>query len=134
MITRDDYFMGRDKKYKGELTVEIETNAQVTIDRANLLLSTFYQAMPVAPHSRVNSGWRPAAVNASTPGSAVRSKHLTGEAVDLSDDGVLWTWCRDNQDVLKNIGLWMEHRRDTPQWCHLQVVPPRSGNRVFYAK
>ena len=33
---------------------------------------------------------------------------------------------------LASLGLWMEHPLATKGWCHLQVVSPRSGMRVFY--
>jgi hypothetical protein len=134
MITREDFFMGRDKKYASELTPEIEANAQVTIDRANRLLTYYYDANPDANRCKVNSGWRPAAVNAATKGAAPRSKHMLGQAVDLSDDGSLYQWCEENLPMLEMIGLWMENRRDSPTWTHWQTVAPGSGNRIFYAR
>ena len=134
MITREDFFMGRDKKYASELTPEIEANAQVTIDRANRLLTYYYDANPDANRCKVNSGWRPPAINAATPNAAPKSKHMKGQAVDLSDDGSLYQWCEENLGILEMIGLWMENESHTPTWCHLQTVAPGSGNRIFYAK
>lgn len=134
MITREDFFMGRDKKYASELTPEIEANAQVTIDRANRLLTYYYDANPDANRCKVNSGWRPPAINAATPNAAPKSKHMKGQALDLSDDGSLYQWCEENLGILEMIGLWMENERDTPSWCHLQTVAPGSGNRIFYAR
>ena len=55
-----------------------------------------------------------------------------GLAVDLYDPyGEIDKWCMDNKTVLAEFGVWLEHPDATPGWCHLQVVPPRSGNRVF---
>lgn len=134
MITLDDYYMGRDKTYATELTDEIRQNAVITVERVNALLKAFGE------DRKVNSGWRPAEVNASTSGSAKRSKHMTGQACDLSDvDGRLDKFCMANLDKLKEIGLWLEHPSATKTpgrfgegWCHVQIVPPKSGNRVFY--
>lgn len=127
MITVKDYFMGRDLLFPHECTDEIRRNATETVRRVNLLLERFGESRAV------NSGWRPAAVNASTPGSAKRSNHMMGLACDLDDDdGYLDEWCMDNLDILEEIGLWMEHPSATKGWCHVQMVPPRSGRRVYY--
>ena len=127
MITLRDYWMGRDVKYGGELTDEKRMNAAETISKANALLERFGE------DRRVVSGWRPASVNATTPGAALKSKHMTCEAVDLSDpDGDLDEWCLAHPEVLQDIGLWQEHPSATKNWCHVQIVPPKSGNRCFY--
>lgn len=127
MITLEDYFMGRDVEYAEELTDELRDNARETVERANALLAR------AGLDRSVNSGWRPAAVNATVPNAAKRSKHMQCLAIDLDDDdGALDAWCMAHLDVLKEIGLWLEHPSATPRWCHLQIVPPRSGNRVFY--
>lgn len=131
MITKDDYFMGRDKD--APPTEQMRKWADETIYRVNLLLSRYYQANPDAEKTKVNSGYRPPSVNVATPGAAPRSKHLTCQAVDLADpDGELDDWCMDNQKVLEQVGLWMEHPSATKGWCHLQIAPPRSGKTVFY--
>ena len=131
MITLDDFFMGRDKIYPP--SHELIGNARVTVDRANLLLAQYYAANPGADRAHVTSGYRPPAINADTPGAAVRSRHMTCQAVDLTDpDGLLDDWCYDNPAVLASIGLWQEHPSATKGWCHVQIVPPRSGKRVFY--
>lgn len=134
MITRDDYFMGRDVDYAGELTDALEANAEETIGKVNRLLAMMVDdgALPAA-HTHVNSGWRPKTINANTPGAAKKSNHITCQAVDLADvDGVIRYWCMQHLDVLETLGLWMEHPAATKGWCHLQTVPPRSGHRVFY--
>ena len=133
MITLADYWMGRDKQYARELTADIVHAAEVTVQRANLLLSEFRFDTGDTEIRKVNSGWRPAAVNAATPNAAARSRHMTGEAIDISDpEGDLDDWCVKHFDVLERIGLWLEHPASTKGWCHVQTTPPKSGNRVFY--
>lgn len=127
MIYLSDYFMGRDSAYADELTPELRSNAMTTVGRANSILVAF------GADRRVTSGWRPAAVNAGTPGAAMNSKHMTCQAIDLSDpDGDLDEWCMAHPEVLEDIGFWQEHPASTKGWCHLQIIPPKSGNRVFF--
>jgi hypothetical protein len=127
MITLADYFMGRDAKHEAELTEELRVNAGHVVARANLLLSR------AGLERRVNSGWRPAAVNAAIENAAKESRHIVCLAVDIEDgDGALDAWCMANPRALEDIGLWLEHPTATPGWCHVQIVPPRSGQRVFH--
>lgn len=133
MITLNDFWMGRDKTHSAELTPDIVRNAEVTVQRANLLLSEFRHDTGDTEIRKVNSGWRPAAVNAATPNAALRSKHMTGQAIDISDpEGDLDEWCLSHLEVLERIGLWLEHPSATKNWCHVQTVPPKSGRRFFY--
>lgn len=61
------------------------------------------------------------------------SKHLSGEAIDISDPKrELQAWCLKNVALLEKIGLWCEHFDDTPNWVHFQIRPPASGNRFFH--
>ena len=134
IITLVDFYKGRDVTYASELTPAIQANAAVTVERVNALLAAFYASQPDGSYRTVNSGWRPAEVNASTFGSATNSKHMTGQACDLSDDDEkLDGWCllAEGRAALERIGLWQESPPSTPRWAHLQIVPPKSGNRVF---
>lgn len=127
MITGDDYFNGRDVAYGADMTSDIRLLSEITVARANALLNRFGE------QRRVNSGWRPPAINAATTGAAVNSKHMTGQAIDLADpEGDLDEWCLAHLEILEAIGLWQEHPASTKGWCHVQIVPPKSGNRVFY--
>lgn len=127
MITLKDYFMGRDEQYPDELTDELKVNAQETVNRVNELLGMFGEMR------KVNSGWRPVSINASTPNAAPKSKHMTCQACDLDDpEGDLDEWAMNNQWALENCVLFMEHPAATKGWAHFQTVPPRSGKRVFY--
>ncbi len=50
------------------------------------------------------------------------SKHLIGCAVDIADSsGDLHKWCKENGDLLRSIGLWLEERQGN--WQHFQTKP-----------
>jgi hypothetical protein len=133
MITLIDYWMGRDRQYAADLTPDILRSAEITTQRANLVLAEFRFDTGDTEFRKVTSGWRPPELNRSTPGAALRSKHMTGQAIDISDaDGDLDQWCMDHIDTLARIGCWLEHPSATKGWCHLQTVAPKSGRRVFY--
>ena len=62
----------------------------------------------------------------------MRSKHLYGQAVDISDPKQkLQAWCKANEAALVEIGMWMEDFSATSNWVHFQIVPPGSGKRFF---
>ena len=128
VITLETYFMGRDKTHGEELSDEVQSNAQITVQRTNELLARAGRS----DINSVNSGWRPRGVNEATSNAAATSRHITGQAVDLPDaDRTLSEWCVDNLDDLRGIGLWMEDPRWTPTWLHVQTVPPGSGKVVY---
>lgn len=136
MITLKNYLMGREASYTlSDLLVQ---NAEVTIIRANQVLNKARAAgvvLHINPRtlSLVASGWRPPEVNASTPGAAALSKHMTCEAVDIYDpEGTLDDFVFHAPELLEYLNLWLEHPAATKNWCHLQTKPPRSGRRVFY--
>ena len=153
MITIDDYFQSYDaapkrdlrREYALALTPDIERNAARWVATANLMLTH------LGVHVEgLNSGWRPPAYNAKTPGAARFSRHMTGEAGDITDhDGMIdelllhdWETNRTKDQpgkpvtVLAKFGFWMEHPSATKGWSHQQLTPQPSfkttGNRVFY--
>lgn len=134
MITLEDYF-GR-VSHIAAPDAATTANATELLTRVNALLAVVNESHPgleAAMKPAVNSGWRPAAYNATVPNAAVKSKHITGQAIDLADpDGELDDLLENHTNLLEIAGLWMEHPLATKGWCHLQFVPPRSGNRVFY--
>jgi len=138
VITLEHYWMGRDVEYRDELTDEIERNARLTVERVNLLLRHIaaYGGLR-AEHgpttgNPVASGWRPAEINARVPAAVPDSPHIIGAACDLYDPrNALDDWCMSHLDVLERLGLWLEHPSYTNGWCHLQIVAPPCGNRVF---
>lgn len=137
-ITPTDYLMNRDQLYPNELTTEILKNIEQTCRKVNSLLAVMEAegvSLEIHPQTLciISSGWRPPQINGQMKGAAPKSKHMTGEAVDLYDpEGSLDQFCLEKQDSLASLGLWMEHPLATKGWCHLQIVPPRSGARVFY--
>ena len=138
MITLDDYWMGRAARYPHALTDAIKDNAALLMGRVNLLLSWAYAehvmpALDAKTGTHIASGWRPPEINEATSNAAKASRHITGEAIDLRDNGTrdLARWCLKNLDALEEIGLWMEDPQWTPTWVHLQIVPPGSRRRVY---
>lgn len=139
-IRISDYFMGRREQYPLALSPGIEREAARTVELVDKLLAqalSYGVTLERSPRTGtlVSSGWRPPALNEATPGAAARSKHMSGQAIDLYDpDGDLddWLMTGEGQAALQALGLWMEHPAATKGWAHLQTVPPRSGRRVFY--
>lgn len=121
-ITATEYLMGRAKIE--DLSDELRTNLSMVLNAVNALLADFGE------YRKVNSGYRRAIDNKAAGGS-LKSKHLTCQAIDLEDkNGKLKAFC--TEEILEKYNLYMEHGSATPSWAHLQVVPPRSGNRIFY--
>lgn len=61
----------------------------------------------------------------------LKSRHLSGQAADISDpDGSLHDWCKENERLLEEVGLWCEEK-DSEKRVHFQIVPPGSGKRFF---
>ena len=124
MISKAEILMGRDKDYP--LDAEMQANLQKLLTAVNLFRKHYGKPMTVS------SGYRPAAINAKVKGAAKKSNHMRCLAVDFKDtDGLIDKFCMDNLHILEACGLWLEHPEATPNWCHLQCVPPKSGNRVF---
>jgi hypothetical protein len=79
----------------------------------------------------ISSGYRDPGTN-ERAGGAKKSNHMLCLACDFKDtDGKFGEWCMDNLELLEKHGLYMEAKSATPTWLHLQVVSPRSGNRIF---
>jgi hypothetical protein len=133
-ITLADYFMGRDEdpQFRTEMRPEFRTAARTLLGRCNALLERVSKAIPTLATPKVNSGWRPPAINAQFGGKP-NSKHLICQAVDIGDAGQhLSGYLLKNPQLLEEFDLAMEHPSATPTWCHLQFPPPASGRRVFY--
>ncbi len=123
-ITAAEVLMGRDKL--APLTREQKENLQDLLVALNKFRVAYGKPM------QVSSGYRPPAINAATPGAAKYSHHMMLLACDFRDaDESLDKWCLSHLDVLEKCGLYLEHPDATKGWCHLQVIPPKSGKRVF---
>lgn len=139
MIDLDQYYRGNDVKFPMLLSTSLQAKAHITVELVNKLLILAKGAgVPLVENpvtgSIVNSGWRPASINALVPNAALNSLHITCEACDLHDpEGLLDEWCYTvSETILKDLGLWLEHPASTRRWCHVQTKPPKSGRRVFY--
>jgi hypothetical protein len=125
MITVSDYYMGRYYNYVGEFSSEIEKNSQITVDRANLLLTKFKMAGDTE-YRKVHDGWRPASLNAITTTANPVSQHMFGKAIDITDpNNTLYQWIGDC--VLEECKLWLEALRGP--WVHVQIVPPNGWKK-----
>lgn len=124
-ITKDDYLKGR--HVAAPLNAQQEANMEALIDVINLLLNE-----PTCPgYFGVSSGYRPASIN-SAVGGALKSAHLTCEAIDLRDAaGLIDKWLIKEAHLLEKYDLYLEAPSKTPGWCHLQTRKTRSGNRIF---
>lgn len=62
----------------------------------------------------------------------MKSAHLRGLACDLYDPkGELKKFILDNIKLLEDNGLYCEDFAYSPNWVHVQSVPPASGKRFF---
>jgi len=126
MITREEILKGREKEFP--LSSQLEANLSELLTRVNKLRKLWAKPMIIT------SGYRPGRYNKAA-GGAERSRHITCQAVDISDpEQEIGMWLFNNVQILKDCGLWMEHPESTPVWCHLQSVPPPSGTRIFRVK
>lgn len=137
-INVEDYLNGRDAVYPEECTAEVRANAEKTVALANRLLATLEaDGIPLEVHpvnrTVISSGWRPYQLNRQIKNAAVRSKHMTGEAIDIYDpDGLIDEHLLAHPEPLVALGIFCEHPSATKGWSHWQIVPPKSGNRFFY--
>ena len=114
---------------------EVQTELQTLLDRVNQVRSEYAKPMTVtsglrsmADHKRIYAA-KGITDEAKIP---MKSKHLFGKAVDISDPKQeLQAWCLANEAKLAEIGLWMEDFSATPNWVHFQSEPPKSGKRWF---
>jgi DNA-directed RNA polymerase subunit M/transcription elongation factor TFIIS len=127
IITLESYLMDRHITYKNEYTKEIEQNAKNLLDKINAFLHEIG-----IKERKVNSGWRPAGINDTTQNAAKGSNHLKALAIDLEDkNGDLRTLVLKNLDKAKQYGIYFEDMRWTKGWIHMQIVPPKSGKRIY---
>ena len=122
--------MGRKETFSKEWSPSVEEHAIELLYRVNKLIRENNVKLE-SPY--LTSGWRPASFNKTVVNAAPRSKHITGEAIDLFDpDGDLDEYLLSNINVLVANGLYMEPPSATKGWCHLQSVSPKSGKRIFF--
>jgi hypothetical protein len=134
MITIETYFGAM--SHLAEPDALQRANASDLLARVGALLAEpEFLGIDAAQNPRQNSGWRTPLYNAGVKGAAKNSKHMSAQAIDLDDDdGALDEFLNSDRgrELLTRHCLWMEHPAATKGWCHLQSIPPPSGNRVFY--
>lgn len=141
MITVEQYLGQHLAGHESELTDEVRAAAVVTVEKANLLLDVaahdgVYASIDPETGTEQGSGWRPPSFNAGVKNAAKKSKHMTGEGLDIRDNRATRVLCRwavspGGRAALASIGLWCERPQWTPSWLHVQTVPPESGNRFL---
>ena len=130
MISQADYF--GHFSTTDPITNDLKANAAELLLRVNALLVDCAPAGDVATMPALTSGYRPAWYNARVPGAAVKSRHMTAQAIDLADpDGALDAYLDEHPNFLIYHALYREHPLATKNWCHLQTTAPASGNRTF---
>jgi uncharacterized protein YcbK (DUF882 family) len=114
---------------------QIQTSLKELLEKINKVRSAWAKPMTVTSGLRTMADHlRIYAEKGITDQSKIpmKSHHLYGRAVDISDPNKdLQKWCKANEALLAEIGLWMEDFSATPNWCHFQIVPPKSGKRWF---
>ena len=139
IITVDEYYGAGQWLTHPDVTEEAMADSLVLIDKVNTVLQLAINdgvRLEVNPitGSYVSGkfhglgGFRP---RDATQGATLWS-HKEGKGVDIYDlNRDLCNWCMTHQNVLAAHGLYMEHPKDTPSWCHLTTRPPKSGKTVF---
>ena len=126
MISKQELLMGRDKTYAKDYTDEISKNVDELLVVLNKVRAAYGKPMTVS------SGWRPAAINSNTSGSAKSSLHMQGLACDFRDDDrSIMKWVLNNLQLMQDLGIYIEDFRWTKNWCHMGIRAPASKNRIF---
>lgn len=125
MIKKSEITMGRDRAFPGEWTEEISQNIDRLLSALNVVREKYGKPMTVA------SGWRPRSYNNTIKAAGKQSNHTMGLACDIRDDGTLRDWVLENLELMQQLGLYFEDFRWTPGWVHFQIIPPKSGKRIY---
>ena len=134
MITLKNFITSQNKYpnlWTSDAWSEFKKDANKTIATASELLSRIGIDKVI-----VSSGFRTAEINKAVGGSK-NSKHLYCQAIDLYDpDLKIGKAIVDQVELLAELGLYMEsltttHKNPPHSWVHLQIVGPKSGNRIF---
>lgn len=111
----------------------VQDNLQVLLSRANDIRARWKQPMKVTSGLRsMEDHLRIYAAKGITDPARIpmRSKHLTGQAVDIFDPGLeITAWLKNDPTLLEEAVLWCED--GNANWVHFQTCPPMSGKRWF---
>jgi hypothetical protein len=123
-----------------DLDEEVQANLLILLEKANKIRAAYGKPLIVSSgyrdkhdHIRI---YIEKAMKEGKPFDITKvpmgSKHLTGSAIDLFDPNQeLQKWVKENIKLFEDVGLWMEDFSATPNWVHVQIVPPKSGKRFF---
>jgi zinc D-Ala-D-Ala carboxypeptidase len=121
MISAKEVLMGRAELQ--DLPEDLQKNLEDLLIKLNKFRALYGKPM------YVSSGYRPPDVNKAAGGGS-KSAHLTLQACDFSDkEGSIFEFIKNNPDVLKQCGLYMEDPRWTKTWVHLQTRP--ASKQIF---
>lgn len=134
-ITLQEYLTSSNKyparARSGEVTLEVIANAEKLLKAVNALLEDLKWDKPVS----ISSGFRTSAANAGIVNAAKKSAHMTGEAIDISDDKNQSLCKACTKEMLEKHGLYREDsdytKGNNTNWTHLQIRPTKSGKRIF---
>jgi Peptidase M15 len=137
MISMAEYFTrdGVDLSTTECTSVSQKQHAQILLTKVNKLLAAYDAHLGHHWVAIVRSGFRTPAINACIKGAAPNSFHMSGYAIDIADNkNELDDWLSTPVGLAaqKAAVLYREHHTQTDTWCHLQAIPPRSGNWEFF--
>lgn len=123
-ISVDEYLQGRAKLE--DLPDETISNINTLIPKINDLLEKFGE------YRKVNSGYRTIEDQKRINPKSMKSRHLTGQAIDISDEnGKFQKWILNNIKIIEELDLYFEDFSYTKNWVHCQIIKPKSGKRFF---
>lgn len=136
-FTMEDFLnAGREKHTKESISPEHYKNAENLINKINQI----GQLLDVS--STLSSGYRTPerqkqiyAEKGKNP--IMNSLHLTGHALDINDPtGRIKRQIQSNKQLLnkaKELGLYFENFNATPNWVHIQDMPPKVTGRQIWS-
>ena len=110
-----------------EQSDEIKSNLNELLDKMNKIRDAYGKPMIItsglrsmADHLRI---YEQKGIT-DTSKIPMKSRHLYGLACDVSDPKQeLQKWCQDNEQFLRDLGVFMEDFSATKNWVHFQIVP-----------
>lgn len=120
MISREDYITASGKYPERLKSIELTQEVEDNIISLLLVVNSLLKELGII-NIKVSSGFRPSAVNESIKGSAKRSAHMLGLAIDFETNQLALVLAK-KPELLKKFGLWLEHPNYTKTWTHLDLV------------
>lgn len=131
MITLKELLSGNDFE---KLPEEHKPNLNILLQKINIIRSNYGKPLIVSSGYRSLEHHKEIYKNKGIPEDKIpmKSKHLSGEAVDIYDPRQeLQKWVLNNLTILEHAGLYCEDFAYTKNWIHFQIIPPASNKRFF---